>query len=112
MNRLKKSAAAALVAGVTFVRVTQAATYYIDYTEGSDANNGSSQAEPWQRHPYMVGFSGQYTHAGGDRFIFKGGVTWPRSVFPMRIPLGGASADNRDYYGADKSWFTGTGFRF
>jgi hypothetical protein len=51
-----------------------AATYYIDYSAGSDVNNGTSKTTPWQHAPGMTGFSGRYTHQAGDHFIFKGGV--------------------------------------
>ena len=86
----------------------QAATYYIDYSVGSDVNNGTSKAAPWKRHPYMKGFAGSYAHTAGDRFIFKGGVTWPVTVFQFHIIAGGSSDSNRDYYGVDKTWFQGT----
>lgn len=82
------------------------ATYYIDYSSGSDANAGTSTGAPWQRHPYMNGFSGTYTHAAGDHFIFKGGVTWPAACFPLTQNAGG-SAGNSDYYGFDVTWYSG-----
>jgi hypothetical protein len=81
-------------------------TYYIDFSTGSDANNGISESTPWQRAPGMQGFTGAYVHHAGDRFIFKGGVTWLSSAFPMTIGNGG-TAGNSDYYGVDKAWFTG-----
>jgi hypothetical protein len=87
-----------------------AATYYIDFTavNGDVANDGKSKNTPWQRHPYMRGWGGggKYVHSAGDRFIFRGGVTWPSSVFPMWNPLGGSQAAH-DYYGVDASWFAG-----
>lgn len=82
-----------------------ATTYYIDYTGGSDSNAGTNSSAPWKRHPYMNGGPTNYTHAAGDRFIFKGGVTWPAATFPMTIPHGyGGTAANPDYYGVDSSW--------
>jgi hypothetical protein len=54
----------------------------------------------------MEPFSGNYVHQAGDRFIFKGGVTWPRAAVPLYITVGGA-AGNHDYYGVDKKWFAG-----
>jgi hypothetical protein len=84
-----------------------AATYYIDFENGRDANTGLSPASPWQRHPYMTGWSGTYTHAAGDRFIFKGGVTWPRSTLPLTVAAGGSSTAGNDYYGIDPTWFRG-----
>ncbi len=84
-------------------------TFYIDFSSGSDANNGTSKATPWKRQPYMPGWTGTYTHAARDCFIFKGGVTWPNSVFTgngLDILAGGA-AGNPDYYGVDQTWFSG-----
>lgn len=82
-------------------------TYYIDYVGGSDSQNGLSKATAWKRHPYMTGFGGSYSHVAGDRFIFKGGVTWPRVCFQMKILQGGSSTSNRDYYGIDNTWYSG-----
>jgi hypothetical protein len=84
-----------------------AATYYFDYASGSDSNSGTSKSSPWKHHPYMPGWSGNYSHSSGDHFIFKGGVTWPSSNFPVSIQNGGASS-NPDYYGVDQSWYTGS----
>lgn len=85
------------------------ATYFIDYATGNDANNGTSKATPFKRHPYMVGFTGAYVHAAGDRFIFKGGVTWPNACFTMNV-LAGGNPTNPDYYGVDTTWYTGGSF--
>src|SRR5688572_7720049 len=85
------------------------ATYYIDFTGGSDSNNGTAKVTPWKRHPYMNGFTGSYSHSVGDQFIFKGGETWPGACFPFN-PAAGGSAGNIDYYGVDLTWFTGGGW--
>jgi len=84
-----------------------AATYYIDYVGGSDASNGTSTNAPWKRHPYMNGFAGSYSHTAGDRFIFKGGVTWSNSCFRLDITAGG-SPTAYDYYGVDETWYSGS----
>lgn len=83
-----------------------ATTYYIDYNAANDSANGTSTSTPWKRHPYMVGWAGSYVHTVGDRFIFKGGVTWPRVCFQLNITTGG-SGTTLDYYGVDAAWFTG-----
>ena len=83
-----------------------AATYYIDFTGGSDSNNGTAKVTSWQHAPGMAGFTGSYSHTAGDRFIFKGGTTWPASALPLTIANDGASS-NRDYYGIDDTWYTG-----
>src|SRR3954452_18289183 len=84
-----------------FVASAPAATYYVDFASGSDSNGGTSKASPWQRCPGMQGFNHSYVHAAGDRFIFKGGVTWPASCFTMTISQGGSSGST-DYYGVDQ----------
>lgn len=84
-----------------------ASTYYIDYGAANDSAAGTSTGAAWKRHPYMTGFSGSYTHAAGDAFIFKGGVTWPAAAFPMTISAGGSSDGTRDSYRADASWYSG-----
>lgn len=75
--------------------VLYAATYYIDYSAGADANNGLSTATPWKHHPYMSAFSGSYSHSNGDVFVFKGGVTWPTK--PIVVQNSGG-AGNPDIY--------------
>jgi hypothetical protein len=83
-----------------------AGTYYIDFNAANDSANGTTTSTPWKRCPGMVGFAGTYTHANGDRFIFKGGVTWTSAALPLTIANNGASG-NRDYYGTDQTYFTG-----
>src|ERR1700730_3370305 len=86
-----------------------AATYYFDYASGSDSNSGTSKSSPWKHHPYMAGWSGNYSHSSGDRFIFKGGTTWSSTCFPMQLKASG-SASVSDYYGVDLTWFSGSTF--
>jgi hypothetical protein len=96
-------------------RAQSGRTFYIDYASGSNSNNGTSKATPWKTHPYMqtgssctgTGSAPAYTHQAGDRFIFKGGVTWPAGCFEMSIPDGGTSSAT-DYYGVDTSWYAGS----
>jgi hypothetical protein len=82
-------------------------TFYIDYASGSDANNGTATGTPWKHCPGMEAFSGTYAHQAGDRFIFKGGVTWPIEALPMYIENRSGNSANWDYYGADSNWFSG-----
>lgn len=86
-----------------------AATYYVDYSAGSDAAAGTAKATAWKRAPYMKGFAGSYSHSAGDQFIFKGGVSWPNSAFQLNITAGGSSG-SPDYYGVDTSWYSGGSF--
>src|SRR5262245_29230404 len=94
----------ALAALAATVAATAATTYYIDYSGGSDLSDGLTTANPWKHAPYMRAFTGLYTHSAGDRFIFKGGVTWPSAAFQMRI----TSASNTFTY--SPSWFAGGAF--
>lgn len=84
-------------------------TYYIDYNNGSDANNGLSTNAPWQNQPFMPNFTGSYTHHAGDWFIFRGGTIWPSNCFPTVLGAGGLQglADN---YGVNSNWFAGPAF--
>jgi hypothetical protein len=92
-------------------------TFYIDYASGSNANPGT-KASPWKTHAYMqtgasctgTGSAPSYSHQAGDRFIFKGGVTWPAACFAMSPSAGGSSNTVRDYYGVDVSYFAGGSF--
>ena len=84
-------------------------TFYIDFSSGSDSNP-ATKASPWKHHPLMSGWTGSYSHAAGDCFVFRGNVTWDGSAFQgataMHIQVGGV-AGNPDYYGADPTWGTG-----
>lgn len=81
------------------------ATYYIDFSSGANTNNGTSTDTPWKSHPKMqtgadcsgTGSAPSYTHSAGDKFVFKGGVTWPGECFPMSINTYGAT-ENPDIY--------------
>lgn len=83
-----------------------AATYYVDFTGGADANNGTSTATPWKRVKGMTGVTGTAaaaTISGGDTIVFKGGVTWT-AFYPWTLQGGASSAVT---YTTDHSWFTG-----
>lgn len=108
---------ALVVALIEFASLPAAAqsgrTFYIDYASGSNSNPGT-KTSPWKTHPYMSHSAGcdsssgpAYTHAAGDRFIFKGGVTWPAACFTLTVAAGG-TASAQDYYGVDQTWFNGS----
>ncbi len=87
-----------------------AATYYIDFSSGSDTSTGTSKTAAWRLAPGMPGCSGScagHTPVPGDQFIFKGGVTWDNTALPLTLASNG-SAGNVIYYGVDQTWFTGT----
>jgi hypothetical protein len=83
--------------------VVLANTYYVDYQFGSDKNVGTSTSAPWKHHPWMQTFSGSYTHAAGDVFVFKGGSTWLWSsgdqMFPLYVKAGGSPGTSDQYVG-------------
>ena len=86
---------------------TQAATYYIA-AGGYDSNNGTDKSTPWANAPFMPGCASNcaaYSHAAGDRIILKGGDTW--TITSLMSTSNSGSAGNSDYYGVDKTWYTG-----
>jgi hypothetical protein len=87
-----------------------AATHYIDFSAGSDTNNGTAEATPWKHSPGMPGCASScaaYSPSGGDRIIFKGGVTWTSASLPLSAATSGSNGNNI-YYGVDPTWYTST----
>lgn len=91
-----------------YCQITIAATYYIDYASGNDANNGTSTSKPWKHSPGMSAFTGSYTHSNGDVFVFKGGVTWPATAIPVRITNSGVSGSPDVYMGGQRCGQSGS----
>ena len=96
-----------------------ATTYYIDYSNGSDGNNGTSKTSPWQHAPGMTGCVSNCASASpkaGDSFILKGGVTWPNAALGWDWTWSGASSTSTlgctgsgcIYIGIDQAWYTGS----
>ena len=97
------------IATLTVVPATSPATYYVDFASGSDINNGLSRDRAWQYAPGMDQCSfncALIVLKPGDKVIFKGGVEWDVSGFPMVVSSSGASG-NPIYYGVDQTWFAG-----
>ena len=96
-----------------------AATYYIDFTAGDNAANGTSTGTAWKSHPYMVDTDSctgtnkglpSYSHSAGDIFVFKGGETWPAACFPMSISTYGTAGNIDTFTGGQLEgtpWGTG-----
>lgn len=100
----------AVVVSANFSLPLVAATYYVDFVGGSDANAGTSKAAPWKRVKGMancIGVCNTTTLRAGDLVIFKGGTTWTGS-YPWTFS--GGAANNHVSYTTDRTWFTGTGF--
>jgi hypothetical protein len=85
--------------------------FYIAWDGGSDTNTGLNEHHPWKTAPGMQGGGSHhgYLHRAGDEFIFKGGVTWPVSVFPF-VPVGSGDATHDDVYTVDPAWYSGPKF--
>jgi hypothetical protein len=81
--------------------------YYIDFASGKDSNGGKSESKPWQHAPGMTGCQQEcatYKPKARDQIVFKGGVTWPREVFPIVPPAPGM------IYTAVEAWHAGDTF--
>jgi len=55
---------------------TEAATYYVDQTAGSDSNSGTSAGSPWKNSPGMAAYAGSGTLRPGDTVYFDSADTW------------------------------------
>ena len=79
-----------------------ATIYYIDYSGGSDSNNGTTTGTPWQHCPGDRNATSNAlgkTPAAGDVFIFKGGVVYTPPT----------ASSNTDYDARIKTDWSGTG---
>jgi hypothetical protein len=92
--------------------VLAASTYYVDFSSGSDSNDGTSKSTPWQHAPGMAGCSNVCASTAssglkpGDSVILKGGVTWHNAAMSWSISWSG-TANSPIYFGVDKSWYSG-----
>jgi hypothetical protein len=119
-----------------FATNSWAATYYIDCSAGSDANNGTSKTTAWAHAPGMTGTvngvgpgaidiyngSGGMSCGGGTcslpgyEFIFKGGVTCGVGSgaggglpWVMREKgTGSVIGTSAVYFGVDETWYAGS----
>jgi hypothetical protein len=90
---------------ITAAFAQESSLYYIDGLNGNDGNNGLSTNNPWQHHPWANGWTGSYSHAPGDQFIFRGGVTVTN---PALTVAASGSPTAWDYYGHTNTWFVGS----
>lgn len=84
--------------GIVFLKHSdvEAATYYVD-TNGSDANSGLTESQPWQSLKKV----NDHKFLPGDKILFKSGSTWNGQLKPQ----GNGSKDNSieiNKYGGDK----------
>ncbi len=95
---------------LTVVAQESPATYYIDFANGADTNNGISKSTPWQYAPGMANCTANCAAINlqpADSVIFRGGTTWDTTGFPMTVSWSG-TAENPIYFGVDPTWFAGT----
>jgi len=93
----------------------RAASYYVDYSGGSDTNVGTSTLTPWQHCPgdaAAAGVAGSTMLSGGDIVIFKGGVTYDvDSTRYISLSVSGSSDNPIIYRSGDLAgWGTGSAF--
>lgn len=114
MKRFFSPSVFTLFLALTFATSASATTYYIA-ANGSDSNNGTTQATPWLHAPGMKGCSitcAEVNPQAGDQFIFRGGDTWHFSAgspegLPWTWTWSGASG-NPIYIGVNTSWSAGS----
>ncbi len=53
-----------------------AATYYVDQTNGQDSNSGTSPSAAWKNAPGMSAYSGSGRLSPGDTVLFDSADTW------------------------------------
>lgn len=116
MKRFFSPSVFTFLLALTFATSASATTYYIA-ANGSDSNNGTTQATPWLHAPGMNGCSGSCASTNpqaGDQFIFRGGDTWHRSSGSPGLggawnwSWSGSSASNPIYIGVNENWYTGS----
>lgn len=86
----------------------EAATYYVDFSAGSDAAAGTSSGTAWKRCPgdtNATGTAASTTLTAGDTVIFKGGVSYIGTIY---LSVSGSLASKITYDGNSAGTF-GTG---
>ncbi len=78
---------------------------YIDYENGSDANDGSKTA-PWKHHPWDAKATGKAKSGRADTFVFKGGTVYRGK---LKVPQGASAVLTRDpSWGEGHAWIYGS----
>ncbi len=81
---------------------------YFIAANGTDTNNGTSEASPWAHAPGMPNCANAcaaVTPSAGTGFIFRGGDTLAATY--LNITSGGSNG-SPVYYGIDKTWYSGS----
>lgn len=77
----------------------KAATYYVDWTTGNDANAGTATNTAWKTMPGMANWAGSWSTNAGDVFVFKTGETWPAACFPAGMYNSGTTITTNANWG-------------
>ena len=102
-----------LVFFLVVVGSAHAATYYVDFVGGNNANNGTSTSTPWKHAPGMQGATGgpaSYSCTPGDTFVLKGGVSWDKTAMVWSWTCAGSSGSLVTIGSGDRSWFADVNF--
>lgn len=83
-----------------------AVTHYIAYDTGNNANDGLTKATAWKTWGNFNGIA----LTPGDRYIFKGGVTYPMQQMGTLVINSSGTAGNLVYFGVDPTWYVGASF--
>src|SRR5579864_8226566 len=80
-KNIRRFATAAILTATLLAtaRPGNAASYFVDYAGGADANNGTSTNAAWKHcpgDPSATGTPASTNLAAGDTVFFKGGVTY------------------------------------
>ncbi len=88
-----------------------AATYYVNTSNGSDTNNGTSKTSAWAHAPGIEqrgsGTAKATTIRPGDSIILRGCRDWGNASFPWVSPASGSSG-SPIYIGVDQTWYDST----
>lgn len=90
-----------------FVASSRAATYYVDFDTGNDANSGTSATSSWKHAPGDANATGIPARKGyltdplqpGDTVLFKGGVVYRGSIYIDGRWINGSQANPVTYKG-------------
>ncbi len=96
------------------IGAAQAATYYVDYLDGNDANRGISQTDAWKHAPgdsEATGIVKSTILRGGDTVIFKGGVIYSGTGISKTLITISSSGTANNYitYDGNSAGTWGTG---
>ncbi|MFW5828855.1 MAG: hypothetical protein ACOCXA_01220 [Planctomycetota bacterium] len=91
---------------------------FIDYAEGSDANDGHSQESAWKHHPWDARAEGQAAeHSGPTTYVFRRGVIYRGGLGadesgeegqPIRLTASATDPDSPYYWGEGEALFFGS----